>query len=262
MKATGKVLLIGIILVATSFVVLTSPVYATGTSVHLAAPLDGIPTVTADVIATSGEIISGTVDATGTDIGVYVGPGVSDVTIEATVYGATIAGVYSDQGSSTVTVTGSTIYQIGNHASDGSFAPNGVQYGWGIIFGPGVTGTSAITDNNIYEYQKGGIVVHDFTGPITGNTVTGNGPVTNIAANGIQVGSPSVPISGTEYTDVTGNTITGNIYTGNGVNPGGPWVDTGLMLFSSGGSYGHINSFLHVNNDVHGNQVNVYVYIG
>jgi len=41
--------------------------------------------LTAKVVATSGQTITGLVDATGCDVGIYVGPGVSNVTIQSAV---------------------------------------------------------------------------------------------------------------------------------------------------------------------------------
>ncbi|MEM3845829.1 MAG: hypothetical protein QXU98_09020, partial [Candidatus Parvarchaeota archaeon] len=100
MKATGKALLIGFVLIVASFVVIANPVSATGfTQVTLVSPLDDIYSVTADIVAASGQIITGTINATGADIGVYIGPGITGVTITATIFGATMAGVYADEGS-------------------------------------------------------------------------------------------------------------------------------------------------------------------
>lgn len=93
-----------------------------------------------------------------------------------------------------------------------SVALSGNQRGVGIFVGRALlstSGSAVIEDNVITGYQKGGIVVD---GPgsqatITGNTVTGEGPTTAIAQNGIQVSR------GANAT-VTGNTVSGNAYTG------------------------------------------------
>jgi parallel beta-helix repeat protein len=253
MKTIGKALLIGIVLIATSFVVLATPAYAQTivSTVTLATPLDGISSVTADIIATHDQSITGVIDAAGYDIAVYVPPGVTGVTIGSSsisteIYGATMVGVYADGTSrgpsaTDVTVTDTSIYQIGNHASDGTYAPNGAQYGWDIVFAYGVTGI--ISGNNIYEYQKAGIVLLGSVDvSITDNTVTGNGPINYIAQNGIEVdyGASST---------VRGNTITANEYTG------GSWTAVGLLLYDVNPSMN-----FHSQNHYRDDQTNFYIY--
>ena len=45
--------------------------------------------LTARIVATSGQTISGKVDATGCDIGIYIGPGITNVKVkDATISGA------------------------------------------------------------------------------------------------------------------------------------------------------------------------------
>lgn len=93
---------------------------------------------------------------------------------------------------------------------DSSFS--GCQNGQGIWVGRqawSTSGTATINHNVIVGYQKGGIVV-DNTGSsatITNNTVTGVGPTTAIAQNGIQISRGAT-------STVTGNNISGNVYTG------------------------------------------------
>ncbi len=70
------------------------------------------------------------------------------------------------------------------------------------------SGTADITDNTISTYQKTGIIV-DNTGSsanITGNTITGDGPISYIAENGIQVSRGATA-------EIDGNTISGHSYT-------------------------------------------------
>src|SRR6185312_7740621 len=93
----------------------------------------------AAIVATSGQTITGTIDATGCDVGVFVGSGVSNVTVTATIHDANKVGVLAD-GATNVTVTGSTISNIGNHTG-ASFDPNGVQAGNGIRFTNSSTGS-------------------------------------------------------------------------------------------------------------------------
>ena len=190
---------------------------------------DGINLTAAQI----GGTVSGTLDATGCDIGVYFAtPG--SVTSAAEIFGARYFGVVDD--GTAVTVEGASIHNIGDNPFDGT------QHGVGIYFVNGASG--AIDGNTVWAYQKGGIVVTDtqtYTGPattatVTNNTVTGLGPVDFIAQNGIQVSRGAVAT-------VRGNDISDNFYTGEagvGPNPGGQnpegweYFSTGLLLFEAG----------------------------
>ena len=200
--------------------------------------------LTAAVIATDNQSVSD-VDAKGCDIGVYVGTGVTGVSVTGNVYGAKYFGVAVDGGSATV--DGATVYDIGNSPFDGT------QHGVGIYYTAGATGS--VTNSAVSSYQKGGIVA---TGAgtavtITDNTVTGLGKVDFIAQNGIQVSSGAV-------SDVRGNSIADNFYTGTvgvGPNAGGQnppgweYVSGGLLLYEAGsGTKYSLNHFS-------GNQRNV-----
>src|SRR5205823_8090645 len=91
-------------------------------------------------------------------------------------------------GTTSVDVTKSHIHNIGDKPSF-----TGAQHGIGVYyraFCDGASATGAISGNAVSLYQKGGIVAN---GPnaalsISGNAVTGNGPVVYIAQNGIQIG--------------------------------------------------------------------------
>ena len=67
----------------------------------------------------------------------------------ADISGATHYGVFADKGAK-VNVTGSQIHQIG----DSPFSGN--QNGRAIFYANGATGT--VSGNNIYDYQKNGVV--------------------------------------------------------------------------------------------------------
>ncbi|MEM3862420.1 MAG: right-handed parallel beta-helix repeat-containing protein, partial [Thermoplasmatales archaeon] len=152
---------------------------------------------------------------------------------------ATMAGIYADEGSSSVVVTGSTIYEIGNHAASGSYSPNGVQYGWGVIFASGVTGS--INHNVISQYQKGGIVLlgsDDVS--VEHNTVTGSGPISYIAQNGIEVDDGATAT-------VSHNTVTANMYIPT------TYAATGILLYDAGSSVVSHNS-------VSSNGYGIYVF--
>ena len=216
--------------------------------------------ITAAVVATNGQTITGDVDATGCDVGVYIGPTVSGVTVTASVHDANHVDIFNDGGGATV--TGSTISNVGNHAGS-TFAPNGVQTGIGVYYSCTATGT--ISNNAINQYQKGGITVRNLDGvSITGNTVTGLGPVNFIAQNGIEAGfgSCGATVTVANVGHISGNTVTGNQYSGAGRSSPGT-VSTGILVESpSGSERGPIQSALVSTNTVFNNQLDVYVFIG
>ena len=88
---------------------------------------------------------------------------------------------------------------------------SGCQNGVGIQVGRNLyttAGTATITNNSITGFQKNGITVD---GPgsaavIASNVVTGSGPTTIIAQNGIQISRGATA-------QITGNTVSGNDYT-------------------------------------------------
>lgn len=214
-------------------------------------------TITAAVAALSDESIIGSINAIGCDVGVYIGPGVTGVTISATVHDANQVGVFNDGGSANV--TDSTIYNIGNHVN-GVFTPNGLQTGIGVYYS--ATATGAISGNTIYNYQKGGIVVRDLDSVyVTNNLVTGLGPFNLIAQNGIEIGfganGPTLSTSNVGH--VTGNVVTDNIYT----QGAGPAVSTGILAEAvSGSNQGSLVASLHNTNTVFRNQVDIIVVVG
>lgn len=176
---------------------------------------DGI-NMTAAVIA-SGDVSNQTIDATGCNIGIYYGPGTSGTVDNVQVSGANYFGIlvsgdieqidnsFSSPGVTTVDITDSFIYSIGENPF------NGAQHGVAIYyhaFASGSSATGTISGNQISSYQKGGIVVN---GPgaaatVSGNTVVGLGPVDFIAQNGIQIGYGAAG-------QIMRNTVTGNSYT-------------------------------------------------
>ena len=194
--------------------------------------------------------VTGEVDATGCNIGVYYGPGTTGSVSGANIHGANYYGVVVN--AAAVNVTNSSIHDIGETPL------NGAQHGVGVFYttlnpdatSTGTAATGTVSGNIVTKYQKGGIVVN---GPgaavtISGNTVTGEGPVAYIAQNGIQVGRGA---TGT----ITGNTVTGNAYTGaNNAS------STGILVFG-GGVYGPITTGVSItNNTLTNNDMGVYVY--
>ncbi len=163
--------------------------------------------LTAALINPSG-VVSGEVDATGCDIGVYYGAGATGTINNADIHNAVYYGVVNNGG--VVTVENSSIHQIGDTPLGGN------QHGVGVywVYDSGATGK--ITNNDIYNYQKGGIVVNGVgsSAEIRGNTVTGQGHVNYIAQNGIQIGYGATA-------NVMGNTVSDNSYTGTSTVSGG-----------------------------------------
>lgn len=171
--------------------------------------------------------VSGALDATGCNIGLYYDDGTNLGAVGGTVTGATISGANyfgivvnggHNKAAVNVNVTNSTIQNIGE------VPPNGDQHGVAVFYtngstlssvddsrtcsGAGTT-TGEIAGNTVSAYQKNGITAK-CTGvsvTISGNTVTGAGPVDYIAQNGIEVGVGAVAT-------VIGNTVSGNAYTG------------------------------------------------
>jgi hypothetical protein len=170
-----------------------------------------------------GNNVSGSLDATGCNIGVYYGPlydsGTTYPVTQGTftgqapsgnVSGATISNanyfgvvVNGDVAPLSVNVTGTTINHIGETPLDGT------QHGVAIYYRAfGSTASGTISGDTLTNYQKGGITVAgSVSATITNNMVTGQGAVPYIAQNGIQVGY------GAKAT-VSGNTVSGNAYTG------------------------------------------------
>jgi parallel beta-helix repeat protein len=103
---------------------------------------------------------------------------------------------------------------------------NGIAIGVGRT-AYGTTGTATIEDNTITDFQKGAIVV-DNTGSdatIDGNTISGAGPISTIAQNGIQISRGATA-------EVTDNTISGFDYLI--PDAGYPWTSAGILLYQPG----------------------------
>jgi hypothetical protein len=183
--------------------------------------------------------VTGTLDATGCNIGVYFGPGHDGTVSGADVFGANYFGVVAN--AADVDVTDSTVRNIGESPL------NGAQHGVGVFYTTmnqdgSSTGTAAIgslSGSTITGYQKGGVVVSGNGAAVTvaDNTVTGAGPVDFIAQNGIQVSYGATAL-------VTGNTVSGNAYTPR------TWVSCGLLWYQAAGVRAY-------RNHVAGNEMNV-----
>jgi hypothetical protein len=176
-----------------------------------------------------GGDVTGTLDATGCNIGVYYGPSTSGTVSGANISGANYYGVVDNAGS--VNISNSSIHDIGETQ------PNGSQHGVGVLYttlngnascnacvisGPHATGT--LSGSSITHYQKNGVVISGAGAAATAqsNTVTGYGMINYIAQNGIEVASGASAL-------IKGNTVSGNWYTPT------PVVACGLLFIQAGG---------------------------
>jgi len=84
------------------------------------------------------------------------------------------------------------------------------------------SGTADISDNEISGYQKNGVTVSNVgsSATVTNNVITGAGPTTIIAQNGVQV-------SGGATAEINGNTISNHSY-----SPGS-YTSTGMLIFAA-----------------------------
>ena len=202
MKHLMLLLLVALALPATAFAGINSSrdVACTATGFQR----DGINLTAAQI----GGNVTGDLDATGCDIGVYYGPGTKGSVTTATITNAKYFGVVNYRGK--VNVKDSTISKIGNTPFDGT------QHGVGILYTTeeipyGATSGIAegtISGNVLSSYQKGGITIRGAgaSAKIERNTLTGSGKINYIAQNGIQVSFGG-------SAKVTGNTVSGHSYT-------------------------------------------------
>lgn len=192
--------------------------------------------------------VTGEVDATGCNVGVYYNTGSATVSA-ANIHGANYFGVLvnGDVNNVTVNVQASFVHDIGETPF------NGTQHGVAIYYRALGTGTVAgkVWNNTISSYQKGGIVANGAGANVSvrDNVVTGLGPVSFIAQNGIQIG-----FGGTGL--VENNTVSGNSYTG------ANFASSGGILVVGGPCYGlpdYTRGVQIVGNTVVNNDVGVWL---
>jgi hypothetical protein len=218
----------------------TVPCYSTGFI------RDGIDLTAAQI----GGNVTGALDASGCNVGVYYDSTHTGNVTGANIHGANYYGVVvnGDAGAVTTNVKTSTIHDIGETPLNGTQHGNAIYY---RALGTG-TATGVISGNTITNYQKGGITANGkVTATITNNHVTGQGPVDYIAQNGIQIGYGA-------KASVTGNTVTGNAYTGaNNASSGG-------ILVVGGPCFGlpYTTGLTISNNTLTGNDVGVWLFNG
>jgi parallel beta-helix repeat protein len=126
---------------------------------------------------------------------------------------------------------------------------NGCQSGNGIEVETASGSSSSVTvnENSIWDYQKNGITGNEAGTELTadGNTVTGIGPTTGAAQNGIQIGFGA---GGT----LTNNTIADNVWSSCTSPTACTFNATGILIFESDG-------VIVRNNSLATNQVGIYV---
>jgi hypothetical protein len=208
---------------------------------------DGINMTAAQI----GGNVTGSLDAGTCNIGVYYDNTTSGNVTGATIFGANYFGVVvnGDVGAVSVNVTGSTIHDIGEAPLTGQ----GSQHGTAIYYRAfGGTASGTISNNAITNYQKNGITTSgNVSATVTNNTVTGQGPVSWIAQNGIQFGYGA---KGT----VSGNIVSGNAYTGSNLASSGGILVVGGECFGPGLAYTVGLSI--TKNTLTGNDVGVWLF--
>ena len=199
--------------------------------------------------------VTGPVDATGCDIGVYFDNGKGSID-KADISKALQFGVFvnGDTNNVAVDIRDSSIHEIGDTIFSGNQRGVAIYYRAYYLTG---SASGTISGNQITNYQKAGIVANGqgTSVVITDNTVTGHGPTAVIAQNGIQVGY------GASAT-VMRNTVSGNSYSGTtGYASGGVLVlgGSGYGNCPDGNPCPYTTGLRIVGNTVTGNDVGVWL---
>lgn len=208
--------------------------------------------------------VTGDVNASGCDVGIYFGPGYHGEVSHANVSGATAFGIVVD--SANVTIKYSNVHDIipvapGGGCEEGGddghmdiAAPGGgeqreytgCKHGTGILV-TGFHGHASIYSSSVSAYGRRGISVSgpDAWASIAGNLIDGSG-----GGNGKQ-GKSGVWIANGAGASVSGNTIKNNARV-NGEEGGGP-ASNGVMV--AGGSYHSGQPNFTVNITIDGNKL-------
>lgn len=201
---------------------------------------DGINLTAAQI----GGTVTGTLDASGCNIGAYNPTSVTGADISgANYYGVVDNGITTD-------ITNSSIHNIGEVPF------NGTQHGNAVLYINGAHGT--IMGSTVSQYQKNGITVSGKAAngadvasvktsvSVLDNTVTGEGAITYIAQNGIQVSYGAAA-------KLVGNNVSLNNYTPAKVTA------CGLLLYKAGGVSASKAglSYVKAENDFHNNEANI-----
>ncbi len=143
--------------------------------------------LSAAVVAEPGQRIANrTIDATGCDIGIYVGAGASDVTIDAvTVENANFQGILAEK-TWGVTIEHSTVTNNAFNTIDpnGPLLPSGVHSDVSQAFAISLFGVShsTVADNTVYNNGRGGIGIMD-NGPNDPGALTQDGTAPLVASS-------------------------------------------------------------------------------
>lgn len=222
--------------------VAASPAHADG---PMCTPDVGGSGLSAAVVAHAHQTIAGQlVDAAGCDIGIYVGPGATHVTITgSTVENANFQGIFAER-TSHLRVAGSTVTGNGFHSTDPSAPPlegSGVKSYVGQSFAISLFGVShsSVVGNWVHDNDRGGIGVMDNGAndpgwlqqnqnpdaplvPSTYDVVAGNHTWANYHGCGIVAATQNFG-GQLSHLQITNNTISGTIgqFTSNGPDIGG-----------------------------------------
>lgn len=213
------------------------------------APSDNQTGLTAALVATSNQIISGSINATGFDMGIYVGPGVTGVVIKnAVVFGANDHGIFIED-TSGIVIMNSVI--TGNDAS----MHNGLPEDKAILLAG--TSNSIVKNNNVSSnLGDGGISITDdgpfdpgapnpgSPNPGNGNVIMGNLVKNNRDGCGIVVAAYN-PGEG-----VSNNLIKDNTVIGNSPGPNSPFIG-GIVVAADAPNTTSANNLV-LNNTVRG----------
>ncbi len=217
------------------------------TSTGWTIPGSGLTTPETALLINPSGTVSGDVDATGCDIGIYYSTKTTKGSLvsNANVHSAYHFGIVNN--GANVTVRSSNISDIHPTPFDGES-----YYGFAIYWVAGSAAQGAISNNAIWDYQKDGIAVRgpNATATIQGNAVFGLGPQSfTVAQNGIELGL------GADNVQIEQNLVFGNSYTGpNGASGGGIVVYGGACF----GGAETINTLVK-GNTFFGNDVGVYL---
>jgi hypothetical protein len=145
-------------------VVVATPAHA---DVTTCTPDAGGSGLSAAVVAHAHQRIADrTIDAAGCDIGIYVGPGATHVTITgATVENANFQGIFAER-TSHLQIQGSRVHDNGFHSTDPAAPPlpgSGVRSYVGQAFAISLFGVShsVVADNDVFNNGRGGIGLMD-----------------------------------------------------------------------------------------------------
>jgi hypothetical protein len=222
---------VGLALLGTGAVVSAAPAGTTSCTANV--DNSGL---SAAIVATPNETIAHrSIDASGCDIGIFVGPQVSGVTINSvTVTGASFQGILAEK-TSHLTVENSTITGNGFKTIDKSapVLPSGVHSLVSQSFAISLFGVSdsTVRNNKVYDNGRGGIgvmdngpnnpgyIVQDHSAPLvasTNDSVIGNKTWKNYNGCGIVLATQNFGGS------LSNLVVADNTVTGTGMSPDGP----------------------------------------